>query len=172
MLLHLKKLSELSSSELNELRTSEIGGLVKEDNGDMIMGLLIEYIPVTEELDYVIQNASTSDRAKWINQIGRTLKVLHGEDIILGCVHSGIVLIDSKRNAWVTGSMKDMSKVRLISNWWVRKLETYRVCVGLKISLLDPVNCECFFRRLVNHCTNMVTSLICIDLHIDSMRDV
>jgi serine/threonine protein kinase len=96
ILLHLK-----SNDFPAGLRVAELGGLVLNNDGGSLLGLLVEHIHGNRTLDEAV-DGSEEEREKWMQQLRDTAKQLHDGGVVWGDAKLDNVLIDSNGDVWVT----------------------------------------------------------------------
>ncbi|KAF1958974.1 hypothetical protein CC80DRAFT_23850 [Byssothecium circinans] len=88
----------------NHVRIPSLVGLVVLES--RILGFLMDYVettsPVSNLAQYEMGSVTISDRKRWYDQVGGTLKWLHNISLVWGDVKAENVLVDRQGNAWVT----------------------------------------------------------------------
>lgn len=85
----------------DDLRVSKLGGLVLNNDGVSLLGLLVEHIHDSKTLDEAVEESSEEEREKWMQQLRATVKRLHGGGVVWGDVKPDNVLVDSNSDIWV-----------------------------------------------------------------------
>ncbi|KAJ5100275.1 hypothetical protein N7456_006327 [Penicillium angulare] len=98
-----RRLDRILASD--EIRVPVLHGLVRDESGSLLIGLLLSWIECgNENLECILSSETPltfSLREKWRKQITTTVTKLHEAGIIWGDTKAGNILIDSKEDAWV-----------------------------------------------------------------------
>jgi hypothetical protein len=100
---HIQEAGSLLQRDDNNVRISRLHGLVQDDSGSFIIGLVLSFIDCgfVTLLCAVKPDTTKALRERWSHQVTFTLKCLHEAGIIWGDVKAENVLIDANKNAWI-----------------------------------------------------------------------
>lgn len=86
----------------NDLSVTQLAGLVRFEGSGFIAGMLLEYIPQAQTIDWALDDDTPHEvRQRWFNEVRQTVEKLHQADIVWGDVKPENIMIDRNDHAIV-----------------------------------------------------------------------
>jgi hypothetical protein len=107
-------LLRLRSNAFSEnLYVSRLAGLVLNNDGVSLLGLLVEHIRGSRTLHETVEGSGEEKCERWMRQLRATVKRLHRGGVVWGDVNPDNVLVDLRDNAWVVNFGGDAPRAGL-----------------------------------------------------------